>query len=36
LRVLLSQPAEFIVTGQELVSRSQHPADLQTFNIGST
>src|ERR1700741_950009 len=29
LRVLLSQSAEFLVIGQELVSRSQHPADLQ-------
>jgi len=28
--VLLSQLAEFLMAGQELVSRSQHPADLQT------
>src|SRR5271169_1711992 len=27
--MLLSQSAEFLVIGQELVSRSQHPADLQ-------
>jgi hypothetical protein len=29
LRVLLSQLAEFLVARQELVFRSQHPADLQ-------
>jgi len=29
LRVLLSQLAEFLVACQELVFRSQHPADLQ-------
>jgi len=28
--VLLSQPAEFVVAGQESVFGSQHPADLQT------
>ena len=30
LHVLLSQPAEFVVAGQESVFGSQHPADLQT------
>src|SRR3954470_15749600 len=29
LGVLMSQPTELVVTGQELVFRSQHPADLQ-------
>src|SRR4029077_5433912 len=29
LRVLLSQSAEFLMIGQKLVFRSQHPADLQ-------
>jgi hypothetical protein len=28
--VLIGQSAELIVIGQELVSRSQHSADLQT------
>src|ERR1700722_8441852 len=30
LRMLLSQSAELLVIGHELVSLSQHPADLQT------
>jgi hypothetical protein len=34
LGVLVGQPAEFIMTSQELVSRSQHPADLQTSVYG--
>src|SRR6266851_3155334 len=28
LRMLLRQPTKLVMTGQELVSRSEHPADL--------
>jgi hypothetical protein len=33
LRVLLGQPAEFLVRGQEMVSRGKHPTDLLLFNL---